>query len=213
MNAPERSLTPEDARSLQACVASGGVAVFPCDTVYGLCCDPADERAAARLYALKGRPPTQPAAVMFFSLALALQALPELADLERRALQALLPGPVTLLLSNPSRRYPAAGGPLTSTLGLRVPGLSPPVRALSAVTVPVMQSSANLSGQGEARTLGEVPASVRAGAELVLDAGELPGVPSTVVDLSRFAAGGGYRIVREGALAHGDVQRALEALS
>ena len=53
------TLHEDDARSLQECVAAGGVAVFPSDTVYGLCCDPDEQGAARRLYQLKGRPPTR----------------------------------------------------------------------------------------------------------------------------------------------------------
>ena len=45
------------------------MAVFPADTVYGLACDPENADAVAKLYALKGRPPEKPAAVMFFDLA------------------------------------------------------------------------------------------------------------------------------------------------
>ena len=57
-------------------IAAGGVVVFPADTVYGLACDPDNPDAVARLYALKGRPPDKPAAVMFFALA----DLPAFAD-------------------------------------------------------------------------------------------------------------------------------------
>ena len=98
-------LAAEDADRLRECVAGGGVAVFPTDTVYGVCCDPDDEAAAHRLYELKGRSPVQPSAVMFFTLDAALQALPELDDAERSALSALLPGPVTLLLENRRTRF------------------------------------------------------------------------------------------------------------
>jgi L-threonylcarbamoyladenylate synthase len=203
------SLTAGDARMLEDCVRGGGIAVFPADTVYGLCCDPANAAAAARLYELKGRPPARPAAVMFFSLELALAALHELGAGERAALRALLPGPVTLLVANSARRYAAACGPVVETLGLRVPDLSGPLAALRELAVPVMQSSANLSGGRDARALEEVPASIRAGADLVLDAGELPGVASTVVDISGYARGGVFRVVREGALSAREVERAL----
>ena len=101
----QQMISEQDARALQECIAGGGVAVFPTDTVYGVCCDPDNEQAARRLYALKGRPAARPAAIMFFALEPALQALPELALDERAALSALLPGPVTLLLSNPSLRF------------------------------------------------------------------------------------------------------------
>ena len=102
---------------------AGGVAVFPADTVYGLACAPDSPHAVERLYALKGRPPDKPAAVMFFDRDRALAALPELGERTRAALEALLPGAVTLLLPNPRRRFPLACGPDPATLGLRVPAL------------------------------------------------------------------------------------------
>ena len=44
-----------------------GGGLFPSDTVYGVCCDPENEEATRRLYALKGRPSARACAVMFFS--------------------------------------------------------------------------------------------------------------------------------------------------
>lgn len=193
-------LDGEDARRLGECVARGGVAVFPTDTVYGICCDPDDEHAAQRMYGLKGRLPMQPAAVMFFALAPALHALGELSDGERDVLRALLPGPVTLLLENRSKRFLAACRRDAATVGLRVPRLPDSLRALGSVAEPVMQSSANISGQPDARTLAEVPLSLREGADLVLDGGTLPGTPSTVIDLREYAANGSWHMLREGAL-------------
>jgi L-threonylcarbamoyladenylate synthase len=195
------ALAAGDARRLERCVREGGVAVFPADTVYGLCCDPESERAVRRLYELKGRPPERPAAVMFFSLPAALEALPELSRAPlRTAAERLLPGPVTLLLHNPRGRYPLACGPDPGTLGVRVPRLPEAIAALATVSCPVMQSSANLSGGADARTLAEVPLSILAGADLVLDGGELGGRPSTVLDLRDYRTGGAWRVLREGAL-------------
>jgi L-threonylcarbamoyladenylate synthase len=176
--------------SFDRVVADGGVVVFPADTVYGLACDPENADAVARLYALKGRPPDKPAAVMFFDLDQALDALPELGPRTRGLLERLLPGALTLLL--PSDRFPLAGG--AGTLGLRVPD----VPALGSV--PVLQSSANAAGGPDARRLDDVPEAIRRGADLVLDGGELAGTPSTVVDLRVYEPGGEWRIVRAGAV-------------
>jgi L-threonylcarbamoyladenylate synthase len=169
--------------TFEECIAGGGVVVFPADTVYGLACDPENPDAVARLYELKGRPPDKPAAVMFFSV----DAVPELGPRTR-----LLPGAVTLLV--PSDRYPLAGG--AGTLGLRVPDLP----RFAGVTVPVLQSSANLTGGPDARRLDEVPEPIRAGADLVIDGGELAGTPSTVVDLRSYEETGELLIVRPGAV-------------
>src|SRR3954451_21060630 len=101
-------VTPEDVRTFERCLAVGGVALFPADTVYGLATDPASAEGVRRLYALKGRRPDRPAAVMFFALELALAALPELPRRTGDVLERLLPGGVTALVPNPARRFPLA---------------------------------------------------------------------------------------------------------
>jgi L-threonylcarbamoyladenylate synthase len=203
------ALGEEDAGRLRECLESGGVAVFPTDTVYGLGCDPQARGAVERLYALKGRSADRPVALMFFALAPALSALPELAPRERAAIGALLPGPVALLLPNRKRRFPLACGPDPGTLGLRVPLLAEPLAALSAVGAPVLQSSANFSRGGDARSLDEVPAKLRRLADLVLDGGELPGVASTVIDLRDYELSGAWRVLRPGPLAADTLAAAL----
>jgi L-threonylcarbamoyladenylate synthase len=203
----------QDVKRLEQCVADGGVAVFPTDTVYGVCCDPDNEQAARRLYELKGRPPARPAAVMFFALDHALNELPELKDAERAALQVLLPGPLTLLLTNRTFRYASACRTDPSTLGLRVPRLPANLQALRALARPVMQSSANLSGALDARVLADVPPSLLDGADLVLDGGELPGRPSTVIDLRDYGAERRWHVLREGALPRSAAHEMLASLS
>jgi len=185
------------AAEFERAVTAGGVVVFPADTVYGLACDPGSVRAVERLYALKGRQQDKPAAVMFFALAPALARLPELGPRTRAALERLLPGAVTLLVPNPERRFPLACGPDPATLGLRVPDLP----ALGGVRAPVLQSSANASGGADARRLADVPEPIRAGADLVLDGGELPGTPSTVVDLRGYEERGEWSVLRAGLVA------------
>jgi L-threonylcarbamoyladenylate synthase len=186
-------------------ISAGGVAVFPADTVYGLACDPLDAAAVERLYALKGRPPTKPAAVMFFEVERALSAVPEVGARTRAALERLLPGPVTVLVPNPLGRFPFACGPAPTTLGLRVPV----VEALSGVRVPVLQSSANLAGGPDTSRLADVPEAIRAGADLVIDGGELPGTPSTVVDLRRYEESGQWGVARTGAVSYMELAKAL----
>ena len=171
--------------------------MFPADTVYGLACDAQHRAAVERLYGLKRRPLQKSSAVMFFDLELALAALPELGSRTAGALARLLPGAVTVLLPNPEGRFPLACGEDPATLGLRVPM----VPMLAGVRWPVLQSSANLAGAPDARRLDEVPEPIRRAADLVLDGGELPGTPSTVVDLRAYEESGTFELVRPGAVA------------
>ena len=144
------------------------------------------------MYALKGRPAEKPAAVMYFSLEAALDANPGLGRATRQALERLLPGPALLVLP---------GGK-----GIRVPALEGPP---GGAGVAVLQTSANLSGGPDPRRLSDVPKSIRAGADLVLDGGELPGIPSTVVDLRGYE-NGAWTVLREGAVPSTELARLLD---
>jgi L-threonylcarbamoyladenylate synthase len=192
-------VTPEEVATFERCIAVGGVALFPADTVYGLATEPESRDGVYRLYRLKGRSPDRPAAVMFFRLELALAGLPEIGGRTRDAVERLLPGALTLLLPNPAGRFPLACGPEPERLGLRVPNLGGRLAPLAGVQWPVLQSSANPSGGTDARRLEDVDQRIRRGVDLALDGGELPGTASTVVDLTRYEEGE-FEIVREGAV-------------
>ena len=194
-----RALTPtlgeRDARAVVRAIRGGDLVLFPSDTVYGIACDPGAGAAVERLYRLKGRPADKPSALMAFALADALALAPGLGPRARRGIEALLPGPVGVLV-------PAPDG---ATLGLRVPDLP----WLAGTGLVVLQSSANLAGEPDAARLEDVPRAIREGCDLVLDGGELPGMPSTLVDLTALEADGTWRIVREGALPAEAVAAAL----
>ena len=204
------ALSAADAETFERCIAVGGVAVFPADTVYGLACEPDTKEAVQRLYMLKRRRPDKPAAVMFFALDLALAALPELGPRTAGALHALLPGAVTALLPNPARRFPLACADDPLTLGVRVPAWPAALAALGDVRWPVLQSSANAAGGPDARRLDEVPEYMRTHADLVLDGGELPGTPSTVVDLRSYETDGEWSVAREGAMSVTELSARLD---
>ena len=202
-------MTPEEVATFERCISVGGVALFPADTVYGLATEPDSREGVDRLYRLKGRAPGVPAAVMFFDFELALAALPELGPRTRDAVARLLPGALTLLVPNPARRYPLACGPAPERLGLRVPLLEGALAPLAAVSWPVLQSSANRSGAAEASRVADVDEELRAGVDLILDGGELPGTPSTVVDLGAYESDGSWEVVREGAVRREALLRCL----
>ena len=193
-------MTRAEVETFERCISVGGVALFPADTVYALGTEPDSREGVDRLYRLKGRVPHKPAAVMFFDLELALTALPELGPRTREAVERLLPGALTLLLPNPARRFPLACGPAPDRLGVRVPLLEGELAPLSAVSWPVLQSSANRSGGPDAARLADVDEELRAGVDLILDGGELPGTPSTVLDLTSYEQDGSWKVAREGAV-------------
>jgi L-threonylcarbamoyladenylate synthase len=179
--------------------------VLPTDTVYGLCADPRRESAAGEIYRLKQRPVEQPLALLAKDVQVLLELVPEL---PRAALEALLPGPYTLVLPNPEQRFPWLTGSAPATIGVRVPQLAGPGAEVLERVGAVVATSANLHSGPEARTLEDVPAKIRAGAAALVDGGELPGTPSTVLDLTSAEP----RVLREGAVSAGQaLERAAAA--
>jgi L-threonylcarbamoyladenylate synthase len=193
-------VTAEQVAQFEEVIGGGGIAIFPTDTVYGLGTHPDSVEGAHRLYWIKGRSPDRPAAILFFDLERALAALPEIGVKTQAALDRLLPGPVTVLLPNPATRFPLACGAEPSRIGLRVPKLDERLAKLSSVKVPILQSSANPTGEPDPCSLEDVDARIRRGADIELDAGVLPGTPSTVIDLSDYEDSGSFEVLREGAV-------------
>lgn len=190
-------MTPTEA------LRAGQPVVLPFDTVYGLAAEPHDERSTRRLYELKGRVATQPTALVAADIERLLDLFPELPSEAR----ALLPGPLTLVVPNPQQRFPWLAGTNPDALGVRVPELTGATRDVLDELGAVVATSANLPGGPDPRRLEDVPAEIRGGAAAVVDGGELPGTPSTVVDLT----GAEPRILREGAVPAPEVLRRLQA--
>ena len=193
--------------AFERCIRGGGVAAFPADTLYGLACDPLNPDAIARIHAIKGRDEGKPSAVMFFSPLAMRELVATLGSRTRDALGALLPGPVTLVVRNPQRRYPLACRDDPQRLGVRL--IEGP---LAGAGCAVFQTSANRSGERPAHLFEELDDAILARVDLAIDAGELGGEPSTVVDLTGFEAGEGWEVLREGALPRAELERRLSEI-
>jgi len=113
-----------------AAIRSGGLAVIPTDTVYGLACSPYREAPVRALSELKGRRPAQPVALVAATVDMLLMCVPELRGRAGILARALLPGPYTLVLPNPAHRFPWLSGDRLDAIGVRVPDLAGPGREL-----------------------------------------------------------------------------------
>jgi tRNA threonylcarbamoyl adenosine modification protein (Sua5/YciO/YrdC/YwlC family) len=162
---------------------AGKPILLPTDTVYGLAADGYREAPVRRLAALKGRPEGMPVALVAADLDTILDCVPELRGRAAVCARAVLPGPYTLVLPNPARRFPWLGGARSSTIGVRVPRLDGPGKDVLDRVGAVAATSANLHRGPSPRRVEDVPLELRVAA-VVVDGGELPGEPSTVVDLT-----------------------------
>ena len=201
----DASLVEEAVEAIRA----GKPVVLPTDTVYGLCAAPDEAGPVLRMYELKGRDEQQPTALIASDVDALLERVPELRGRFERLLRALLPAPLTLVAPNPARRFPWLSGVRPDTIGVRVPGLEGAAKEVLRAVGAVAATSANLKGGSDPKRLAEVPEEIRVGAAVLVDGGELPGAPSTVVDLT----GPDPQILREGAVSAAEVLERLGQLA
>ena len=183
-----------------AAIREGQLVVVPTDTVYGLACSPYHEQPVRMLSELKGRSAAQPIALVAPSLDWLLECVPELRGRAAVLARALLPGPYTLVLPNPARRYAWLTGDRPDTIGVRIPDLDGRAREILDRVGAIAATSANRHGDADPRRLDDVPEEILAAVAASVDGGELPGTPSTVLDLT----GTEPRVLREGAVSEAE---------
>lgn len=197
-----------DVAAAVAAIRAGGLAIVPTDTVYGLATSPHAEAYARRLYRAKGRDELQPTALVAADVDVLLELMPELDGRPALIVRALLPGPYTLVLPNPARRFGWLTGASPDTVGVRVPAATGPAAAILTGAGAMVATSANLPGGPDPRTLADVPVELREAAEAIVDGGELPGTPSTVLDCT----GAEPVVLREGAASSAEAIRAIASV-
>jgi L-threonylcarbamoyladenylate synthase len=198
----------DDAGRLEAVevLHRGGVVAVPTDTVYGIAVALSTPGGVERLFAVKDRPPDKAIMVLVEDLAQVteLVGLPPAAA----ALASLWPGGLTLVLPlRPGVALPKALTAGTTTLGVRIPDHQVP-RYLARAVGPLPATSANRSGEPDARSAQDVIASLGDRVDAVLDGGPSPGgVPSTVLDCTSPLV----RIIRSGAISAARIAALLDA--
>jgi L-threonylcarbamoyladenylate synthase len=199
----------DSVRDAVAAIRAGKAIVLPTDTVYGLVADGYREQPARQLYTLKRRPRSIPSALMAADLDAVLDALPELRGHAEQSARALLPGQLTLVLPNPARRFAWLCGEEPRKIGVRVPDLAGHARLVVEEAGLVASTSANVHGGPDPCRLCDVPQAILSAVGAALDGGELPGVASTVVDLT----GPEPVVLREGAVSAAEVVARLHAIA
>jgi L-threonylcarbamoyladenylate synthase len=190
-----------------AALRAGQLAILPTDTVYGLCADAYRERPCRRLYATKRRPGTMPIQLLAGDLDTILDAVPEARGKAAVVARALLPGPYTLILPNPALRFRWLTGDRPGTIGVRVPALPAQAAEVVGRVGAVAATSANLHGEPDPARVEDVSREILDGCGAVIDAGKIPGTPSTVLDLT----GPEPAVLREGIVSEEDALSAAAA--
>lgn len=172
---------------------SGGISIYPTDTVYGIGCDPRNEEALNKLLALKGRS-GKPLPLLASSIEV-VRLIVEVSPEAEKLMRAFWPGPLTIVLplKTPLPNQVTMGRP---KVGLRIPNHTVARILAEGTGGLIIGTSANKSGEASPRSFDEVNPYLRERVDVVIDGGPCPlGIPSTVVEVD-----GGVKVIREGAV-------------
>jgi len=188
-----------------AALQAGELVIYPTETFYGIAADPLSSTALEKLFAIKGRDPQKPVALIAADAQMAFEVASEIPPSARRLAKAFWPGPLTIVL--PARDgFPAQLVGPDGGVGVRVSS-HPIARALSeGIRRPITATSANRSGEDPATTVQMARDSLGDKVKVFLDGGTLrASAPSTVIacDVS------GWRIIRAGAIGELAIAAAL----
>ena len=163
---------------------SGQLVAFPTETVYGLGGSAVDERAAAAIYASKGRPSDNPLIVHISHREMLAQVAEDVPQVAYQLMDRFWPGPLTMIFKKKPRIPDTMTGGL-NTVGVRMPDHKVALALIDAAGVPIVAPSANLSGKPSPTTAQHVYDDLHGRIPLILDGGACrEGVESTVLDLS-----------------------------
>ena len=182
-------------------VRSGGLIVYPTETLYGIGADATNPRAVRKVFASKGRSEGKPIPVLVDSERMLLDYVREVPPAASLLIRSFWPGPLTIIF-HAGDRVPDGLSPGSRTIGVRIPSSPLCVRLVGLVGTPLTSTSANPSGADPSRTIAGMQSGLR-GIDVFLDGGELPeSLPSTIVDVTRSRP----RIIRAGATPVGRVR-------
>lgn len=175
----------------------GGIIVYPTETVYGIGCDPWNPGAVERVFRIKRRDPERAMLLLADSREMVEREFGILTGAAAKLAEVFWPGPLTMIV-RPARECPAYLLGQTGGVAVRVTS-DPFCRGLAGeFGRPVVSTSANLSGESPVSSYEEARRRFESETDLVIEGGDMTGIPSTIVDLTS----GSPLTIREGAISN-----------
>ena len=172
-------------------IRKGKLVVYPTDTVYGLGCNALDEEAIKSVFKAKKRAPSNPLSIAVSDLPM-LRKYSSFDERAMKVMECFFPGPVTFILHKKSLPDILTGG--INKVGVRIPESKTTLKLILKSGVPIVTTSANISGMDPPKTAEEVMEQLP-GVDLILNGGMLESKGSTIIDLTLTPP----EILREGA--------------
>ena len=176
-------------------LASGGIIIYPTDTVYGMGCSVDNKNAIERIYLIKRQRTDKP----FSFVCSDLTHISEYAHVSNAAfkiMKHLIPGPYTFILTaTKMKQFPKILVSKRKTVGIRVPDSPITLAIIKELGHPILSTSVTLEDGEIVNDPDLIAGHFNSLVDLIIDGGPLVSEPSTVIDLT----GDEPVVVRQGA--------------
>ncbi|OGY22263.1 MAG: threonylcarbamoyl-AMP synthase [Candidatus Woykebacteria bacterium GWB1_45_5] len=189
---------------------TGGVVIFPTDTVYGIGCTISKKRAVRKIYKIRRDKPTKPQLILVSSINQAFK-YGFFDELAKKFAKMFWPGPLTVVV-RARAKVPKSIRSQGETVGIRMPNQPPLLEIIRQVGEPILAPSANFHGKKAPASFTKIDKKLLALVDYAINFRRLPGgfemskEPSTVVDLTKQP----YQVIRPGAIASEKLKKAVE---
>lgn len=160
-------------------IKNGGVVIMPTDTIYGIIADATNECAIQRVYEMKKRNENKPMLMLVNSIEMLEKYVSSIKDIERKLIDELWPGALTIIFKKRNVSDLLTGG--LDTVGIRFPDNELLIDIMNELNVPLLSTSVNVSGDESATCINNINNLILDNVDYVYDVGECKGEPSTIV--------------------------------
>lgn len=162
-------------------IKSGGLVLFPTETVYGIGANGLDEKAVGKIYKAKGRKSDNPLILHIANFSMLPQIAQNVSEIERKLMKAFWPGPFTIILER-TKAVPNIVTAGLDTVGIRMPSGKIALKLIEYAQVPIAAPSANISGRPSGTNIQDIYDELKDKVDFIIDGGETEvGLESTVV--------------------------------
>lgn len=190
-----------------AILRQGGIIVYPTDTIYGLGASMTSRQGVERIYRVKQRPPDMALPLLVADISQIEALTKKVPEAAQKLISRFLPGVLTIVL-HASHSVPGIITAEGKTVAVRIPAHPIPLALIEGTGVPLVGTSANISGRPSPLTAREVYDQLGDEVDLIINDGEpCPGTASTIVDVT----GEVPVIIREGVITREEIEKVYQS--
>ncbi len=185
----------EDLKKAVDVLRNGGVILYPTDTIWGLGCDATNEKAAARIYAIKKRSDSKSMLVLMENVNLLERYVEEVPAIAYDLIE-VTDKPMTIIYPgarNLAKNLIAEDG----TIGIRITSENFTRQLIQRFRKPVVSTSANISGKPSPATFTDISEEIKAAADYVVNYRQDDLTPTSPSSIIKLGVGGQIEILRK----------------